>query len=180
MSRPWTEEKVLKKLGIPDFRHMTKDKIVKFASILPRMDPAVAKEAIDQFPQFKEMASELTNALKDMVDKAFKSSEESQKYFFEACNNVIDTLNKELEDDKLDAYEREQIRNHIIQILQMIGDKDTEHKDLVRNIINTAVLGVGFIAASAVAILGGAFLIGSTDASAEDSDTFEGDFTDTD
>lgn len=178
MSRPWTEEKVLKKLGIPDFRHMTKDKIVKFASILPRMDPAVAKEAIDQFPQFKEMASELTNALKDMVDKAFKSSEESQKYFYDACNNAIAALNKALEDDEIDANEREQIRNHIVQILQMIGDKDSEHKDLVRNVINTAVLGVGFIAASAVAILGGVLLIGSTDALAEDSDTIEGDFTD--
>lgn len=176
MRKTLSEQKVLKKLGIPDFRHMTKDKVIKFASMLPRMDPAVAKEAIDQFPQFKEMASELTDALKDMADKAFKSSEESQKYFYEACNNAIATLNKELDDDEIDAVERERIRNHIIQVLQMIGDKDSEHKDLVRNIVNTAVLGVGFIAISAIGILGGAFLIGSDDSSNE---AIEGEFSDT-
>lgn len=45
-----SEKKVLKKLGIEDFRHMTKDKIVQFASMLPQMDPEVAKKALEQFP----------------------------------------------------------------------------------------------------------------------------------
>ena len=57
MKRTISEQKVLKKLGISDFRHMTKDKIVTFASMLPYMDPEVAKKALDQFPSFKELAS---------------------------------------------------------------------------------------------------------------------------
>ena len=46
MKRTIKEKKVLKKLGIPDFRHMTKDKIIKFATMLPYMDPLVAKAAL--------------------------------------------------------------------------------------------------------------------------------------
>ena len=36
MQRSIKEQKILKKLGISDFRHMTKDKIVKFASMFTR------------------------------------------------------------------------------------------------------------------------------------------------
>lgn len=177
MNRSLTEQKVLKKLGIPDFRHITKDKIVQFASLLPKMDPTVAKEAIDQFPEFKEMASELTNALKDMADKAFKSSEDSQKYFYEACNNVIEILHKELEDDEIDDKEREIIRTHILQVLNLISTKDSEHKDLIKNVINTVAMGIGFITVGAVALLGGVFLLNPS--SDENNDSIEGEFNDT-
>ncbi|WP_156951394.1 hypothetical protein [Lacrimispora aerotolerans] len=46
MSETITEQKVLNKLDIPDFRHMTKDKVMGFASMLPDMDPEVAKKAL--------------------------------------------------------------------------------------------------------------------------------------
>ena len=45
MARSLTEQKVLKKLGIDDFRHLTKDKVITMASMLDRMDPEVAKKA---------------------------------------------------------------------------------------------------------------------------------------
>lgn len=48
MNRILTEQNVLNKLGISDFRHMAKDKIVKFASMLPYMDPEVAEKALER------------------------------------------------------------------------------------------------------------------------------------
>ena len=50
MNKPLIEAKVLTKLGIPDFRHLTKDKVVSFVSMLPHMDTEVAKMALEQFP----------------------------------------------------------------------------------------------------------------------------------
>ena len=47
MKHSMTEDKVLRKLDIPDFRHMTKDKVVSFVSMLPQMDPEVAKCALE-------------------------------------------------------------------------------------------------------------------------------------
>lgn len=43
-----SEAKVLKKLDIADFRHLTKDKVIKMASMLDKMDPEVAKKALEQ------------------------------------------------------------------------------------------------------------------------------------
>lgn len=44
MSRTLTEKKVLKKLGIDDFRHLTKEKVITMATMLDKMDPEVAKK----------------------------------------------------------------------------------------------------------------------------------------
>ena len=52
MQRTISEQQVLQRLGIQDFRHMTKDKIMRFATMLPYMDPEVAKKALEQFPAF--------------------------------------------------------------------------------------------------------------------------------
>lgn len=47
MSKPLTEQKVLRKLGIQDFRHLTKDKVITMASMLDKVDPEVAKKQLN-------------------------------------------------------------------------------------------------------------------------------------
>lgn len=47
MSKSLNEVEVLKQLDIPDFRHMTKDKVINFASMLQNMDPEVAKKQLN-------------------------------------------------------------------------------------------------------------------------------------
>lgn len=149
-----SEKKALKKLGISDFRYMTKDMVVPFLSMAPHMDPEVAKAAIDQFPEFKDMASHMTDVLKDMVNKAFDSEQDSQKFFYDSCNSMLVSLNLQLEDETIDAEERSQIRDEMMQIISWIGQKDTEHKEFVKSMVNTGVKGLGFIAVTALVALG--------------------------
>lgn len=47
MNRTLNEKQVLKKLDIPDFRHLSKENVMKFATMLPHMDPEVAKKALE-------------------------------------------------------------------------------------------------------------------------------------
>ena len=49
MANQLTEQQVLNKLGIPDFRHLSKNNVMQFASILNEMDPAVAVKALEQW-----------------------------------------------------------------------------------------------------------------------------------
>ncbi|RGG56132.1 hypothetical protein [Blautia sp. AF19-10LB] len=54
MDRLLTEQKALKKLGIEDFRHLTKDKAIMMVSMLDKMEPEITKKAIEQFPHFSD------------------------------------------------------------------------------------------------------------------------------
>ena len=138
MSYTLSEKKVLKKLGIKDFRHMTKDKLVQFASMLPKMDPEVAKAALSQFPSFSGLAKDLTEQLSIMVGREFDLSSDSQKAFFDACNRILTSLEKELEDDDIDSDERNRIEDKMIQSRttmdeRIYGSKQKKDLETARN-----------------------------------------------
>lgn len=46
MKRTLSEQKVLKQLKIDNFRQLSKDTVMKFASSINQMDPEVAKKAL--------------------------------------------------------------------------------------------------------------------------------------
>ena len=73
------EKKVLKKLGITDFRHLTKEKVIKMASILDKMDPEVAKKALEQFPEFANTARELLGEYREFFEKGIEANNQSVK-----------------------------------------------------------------------------------------------------
>ena len=135
MKAKLSEEEVLKKLGIPDFRHMTKDKVITFVSALPDMDPEVAKKALEQFPHFKELAGDIVTQYKAVVDTAFKENRISQQAFFDTCNSIIKSLQKMLEADEIDSEERKFIIDKMLELARMIGEKDSENKGMLLKIL---------------------------------------------
>lgn len=149
-----SEKKVLKKLGIPDFRHMTKDKIMSFASMLPFMDPEVAKKALEQFPVFKELACDMVMQYKAVVDKIFDENRVSQQAFYDACNAIIESLQEELRNDDIDSIERDRIENKMIKIAEMIGEKDRDNKIMLFQILSCTAGIVAVCVAASAAILG--------------------------
>lgn len=117
INRSLTEQKVLKKLEIEDFRHLTKDKAIMIASMLDRMEPEVAKKVIEQFSHFSDTMKELLLDYKQTLDKVFDENSESVNSFYESCNATIMSLQKLLEKDDLKFEER-----------KYIIDKNERHK----------------------------------------------------
>lgn len=155
MAYTLNEKKVLKKLGIEDFRHMTKDKIVQFTSMLPNMDPEVAKKALEQFPEFKDLAIEVVKNLQQSVEKAMESNNDSQKAFYDTCNRVIDELNIHLSSDNITPEQEQSIRDDIFRVLEMMYDKDSENKEFLLKIVKTVGVSAAVIALAAASLLGG-------------------------
>ena len=153
MARTMSEQQVLKKLGIPDFRHMTKDKVVQFSSMLHRMDPEVAQKALDQFPHYRQLAKEMVGIYKDICESIVKSNESSTKSFYDACSSILSTLQHELRDLHINSEERAIINSQMIEVARMIGEKDTENK----HFLATIAKGVGSVAAFAL-VIGGTIL----------------------
>lgn len=163
-----TEKKALKKLGIPDFRHMTKDKVVQFTSMIPKMDPEVAKAAIEQFPEFRGMTTDIVNACKEIVDRLFESNDCSQEQFYSACNSIINSLQKELEMPDLSSIDRDRIEKKMIEVAKMIGEKDSENKRFHRKIATVFALFGAAALATGAAILGTSSRIDTQDEGVDD------------
>ena len=157
MSRTISEEKLLKKLDIPDFRHMTKDKMLVFASSVQKMDKEVAKAIISQFPNFKELASdsmkdglliikELINSDNEEQIKLYDRLSSEQEIYFEILKKNDLTFDQQLiVFDKLES-----IRKTIIEL-----NRDSKMFKLKMGTIT--VLGIGTVLLTAATLLGGNF-----------------------
>ena len=173
LSKTLTEQKVLKKLGIPDFRHMTKDKVVSFATMLPKMNPEVAKKALEQFPEFAASTKEIVSYFKETIDKGFDANNDSVQSFYRTCDNIIAILEKQLEDGELSFEEKNILIDKMITLAEMKSAKDTENKRFIMDKVKTAgafLLGIVITGAALLGLQTDALAAPSNDDS-DDSDS---------
>ncbi|MDB2099828.1 hypothetical protein [Clostridium paraputrificum] len=155
MSKPLTEQKVLKKLDIVDFRHITKDKVITMASMIDKMEPEVAKKALEQFPKFAATTKEILNEYKDTLDKCLESNDESIKSYYDLCNSMIETLQKQLEDENLSFEQRKYIIDKMCELSKNIGEKDSENKKFIATLAMIGATALGFTISALALALGG-------------------------
>lgn len=151
MKKTLTEQQVLKKLEIPDFRHLTKNKVIKFASMIPTMDPDVAKKALEQFPEFSKTTLEMLDEYKEILEKGVEANTTNIVACNEACTLIISSLQKELDKEEHSFEEKKYIIDKMVEISKMMNEKDTENKKFLMGLSVVAgfvVLGVVNIAAS--------------------------------
>lgn len=141
MNRTMTEEKVLRKLDISDFRHMTKEKVVDFVSMIPQMDPEVAKLALEQFPSFAETGRELIGCIKDSMNTIVSSNAENMAEFNARCKEILDTLEEELKREDLSDEGRQAIIDGIMQLMSLMSQKDAENKEFHHKIFRDVIKG---------------------------------------
>ena len=155
MGRPLTEQKVLRKLDIEDFRHLTKDKVITMASMLDKMDPEVAKKALEQFPEFSNTVKEMLHGYKDTLDKGLESNRESVQSYYDSCKSIIEVLQKQLDDENLSFEERKYSIDKMLEISKMMDEKDSENKKFITTMAVVGAAAVGIVTAVLASALGG-------------------------
>lgn len=155
MRKRLSEQKVLEKLEIEDFRHLSKDKVIEFVSMIPTMDSEVAKSAIEQFPEFASMMKSIMIDYKQEIEIALKQNDDSVKAYYEACNRILDSLDKLIDNPELSLNEKMLIVEKMQEVQKMMDEKDSENKKHIRDILAIASTVVVAIAGMAITMLGG-------------------------
>ena len=155
MAKLLTEQQVLKKLNIDEFRHLTKDKIIIIASMLDKMAPEVAKKLLEQFPQFSNEVRKMLTEYKDTLDKNLESNGESVQSYYDSCKTIIKALEKQLDIESLSFEERKYIIEKMAEISDKMAEKDSQNKKFLVSLLagcGTTVVTIVVIFAS---VLGG-------------------------
>ena len=84
------------------------------ASMLDKMDPEVAKKALEQFPEFANTTKELLTDYKVSLDKGLESNNESVKAVYDTYNAIITSLQKKLENENLTFEQKKYIIDKIV------------------------------------------------------------------
>jgi hypothetical protein len=155
MSNQLTEQQVLNQLNIPDFRHITKDEVMTFASMLQNMEPEVALKALDQFPEFAKLALQALSEYKSVLENALDDNTESSKQCFIMYNTVMDTLKSCAEKEDIPFDEKKYYIEKMIEITKMAESKDTENKKFNWKIVSAGAFVVIAVVGIGASILGG-------------------------
>ena len=167
MNRPYTEEKVLKKLDIPDFRYITKDKVMALATMIPKMDSEVAKKAIEQFPNFSSTSLQIMKEYKDILEQAIQENKEGTQILYDMYNHVMNCYEKVLIEDNPTFDEKMCILVRMKEIADEMQKIENEKENARLKIVGIA----SGVVTTIVAVLGAA--IGVNMASKQNNDDTE-------
>lgn len=154
MSIP-SEQQVKDKLGITDFRNMSKDKITSFISMIPEVDNEIVIKILEKFPELSKIMIE---QMKEICCDVLAQNNSSTQETYKAYNRVLDDLSFMLKQDSISPEDQKYIINKQIEIADKISTKDTENKNFLLSVL-------GGLGALVLLIIGGILGIKSTDKS---------------
>lgn len=155
MSRPLSEEKVLRQLKIDDFRHLSKDTVMRFASSIPKMDPEVAKKALEQFPNFVNAVKDGVVEYKEVAENVIKSGDKDHDRLMAMIDAENQQLIKMLDENELTLDEKFLIMDRLDKLQDKVSEANREMRMYRLKVAGSvlAVIGVGIL--SLASVLGG-------------------------
>lgn len=125
---------LLKKLNVSNFREIKKNQIIELANSLQKMDPEVAKNVIQQIPQFTDLVKSASNNYKEEISEIVSSNQENATKAIETATIILNSIDKLLDKDEFTPDQKLDLVDKMIQVQKMINEKDTENKTFLSTI----------------------------------------------
>jgi len=155
-------------LGIQSWRNLSKDKVIKFAAMMPDMGNEVRLKIVEQFPAFKDLAKNSVDSVKQAYEATLSANEKSQDHFHRASQQHRDTLKDDLSRDDLSWEQRQFLHERFQQNVGQEFQKDSENKQFLERGLRTVAVSAG-AAIALGAVFVGARIMGETKDSPEGS-----------
>ncbi|MFF4245465.1 hypothetical protein ACFYY2_13470 [Streptomyces sp. NPDC001822] len=149
------EDEIKRALGIESWRNLSKDKMIRFAAMMPDMGTEAALKIVEQFPAFKDLAKSALDAMKRAHESTLSADAESQEHVYRAFQDIRETLKDELNKDGLSWENRQFLIEGMKENGRQVSQKDTEHKKFLDGQLRKVLVGTGTALVLGVAFVGG-------------------------
>ena len=149
-----TEDQVKQALQIDDFRHLSKQKVMEFVSLIPQMDQKVAESIINQFPDYKDLSLQMVDQLNGLCDKVIQDNARSGEDAVASYKLVLEVIRDQLQQGDLTFEQKQELTQQMILIADKVAEKDTENKQFLGNILKGMRAFGTFALALGAAVLG--------------------------
>jgi beta-galactosidase beta subunit len=154
-----SDDEIKKALNIDSWKKLSKDKIVKFAAMMPEMDKEVILNRIKQLPEFTKFALDALKTMEKEHETTVKSNKQSQETVHSAYHDVREILKGELNNEDLTFEEKNRLYELIMETADQDFEKDSENKKFLDGLFNKGVIGASTLALIALVFVGGTVLI---------------------
>jgi len=150
------EKQVLSLMERTDFKNLSKNDVISYASKLSELRPEVATQVLAQFPELAKLIQssmveykdilekivasddESTNQVYDILNKEIDGAHEIRKEYIEFADKVRSDLSKCLDNPDLTPEQQKEIREQEMKILRMVDKKDSEIREQEKEIARMA------------------------------------------
>ncbi|MFF6835785.1 hypothetical protein ACFY84_28670 [Streptomyces sp. NPDC012438] len=157
------EADIKQALGIDSWRNLSKDKMIRFAAMMPDMGTEVALKIVEQFPAFKEFAMDAVDAMEKAHESTLSANKQSQEHVHRAFQEIRAILKGELSKENLSWEEKKFLIEQIQETGRLEFQKDSENKRFLDGALKKVLVGTGAALALGVAFVGGKVMAESKD-----------------
>lgn len=130
-------------LGIDSWRNLSKDKVIRFAGMMPRMAPEVAMKIIEQYPEFKEQVLKGLKTIKKAHESTLVANEKSQNQAFVTIERTMEMLQGELDKENVSSEDKRFLVENYMETTRLAVSKDSENKKFLDTMFGKVVAGAG-------------------------------------
>ena len=149
-----TDSAAKKLLKIDTWRNMSKDKFIQFVSNLDRMDPEVAKKAIEQFPNFSRLVSDAVKDYKSSMETAIKENTALNNQLMSLYNHAIDAVKEIGSGADISWEQKKYCIDTVKELVQMASDATAKTQETNANHTNVFAFILVSLVSVALTLLG--------------------------
>lgn len=123
-----TEEDVKKYLGIPDFRHASKDVLIRFVSAIPYINKDVAIKIIEQYPAYCTCTQAFVQHYSTLIDKLLQDNSKSVEAAMKGYQTSLDTISDLSKMESISAEDKHFYAEKMVLIADKMAALDAENK----------------------------------------------------
>ena len=139
-----------------NFKNLSKNDVLSYASKLNELRPEVAKQVLAQYPEvvkllqtsmdeYRKMLAEIIESddksiehFHSVVDKEMEQIESSREQFYDFASKVRANLSRCLDEPNLSLEEQKEIREQEMEIFRIVSQKDTEIREKEMELVTMA------------------------------------------
>ena len=149
-----TADQVKEYLNIPDFRHITRDKLIQFVSAIPDMDREVAIKTIEQFPEFSGCAKVMVAHYESMCDSILSENGDSVQSVMAGYKQTLGVLGTLASADDIDPADKRYFADKMVEVADKMAAFDTSNKEFLAGILKGFACFAGAVIVACAAVLG--------------------------
>lgn len=140
--------------NIQDFRHITKEQVIEFTSMIPHMSKDVAIACINQFPDFAKNSVIMIDHLTSICQSALQENSKIDHVILESYFATLTACKIKLENDELSFDQQQQILDTMIYINDKMADIGMLNKQYNLKVIDRVLGAVLAVIVTGAGILG--------------------------
>lgn len=149
------ELQIKKALGVENWRNLSKDKVIRFAALMPDMDKEVMLEIIKSFPEFTKYGNDLMESLKETILKSMDKNSEDYQMSLAIIKETQSICKEQLNRTDLSDEERILIWNNLMEVTKMIPAMDKDNKKFYEFLNNKYFKATAAALGTALVFIGG-------------------------